>query len=135
MRRNAGRALLVFAGLLQTAPALGAVAPRGMYTAYGLAPAGRDLDVVLRHRAVLFAVLGVLLLLAVFRPGRRPVAVGANAISFGCFLILVLAGGPVGPGLARVAAFDVAGLAALGAGAVLLRKQRPTAQASAPAAR
>jgi hypothetical protein len=37
--------------------------------------------------------------------------------------------------LARVAAFDVAGLAALGAGAVLLRKQRPTAQASAPAAR
>lgn len=128
MRRHAGLALLAVAGLLNTAPAVGAVAPQGMYAAYGIASAGRDLEVVLRHRAVLFAVLGVGLLVAVFRPALRPIAVRANAISFGSFLVLVIAGGPVGPGLMRVAAFDVAGLVALGVGVALLRDERAVEQ-------
>ncbi|MEV0247185.1 hypothetical protein AB0H76_11400 [Nocardia sp. NPDC050712] len=124
MRRHVGRALLAGAGLLNTAPALGAVAPQSMYAAYGITPAGRDLEVVLRHRAILFAVVGLGLLVAVFRPALRPIAVGANAISFGGFLVLALAGGPVGPGLTRLVAFDVAGLAALGLGTALLRDER-----------
>ncbi|MFE1591260.1 hypothetical protein [Nocardia sp. NPDC058705] len=123
MRRHAGLAMLTVAGLLNTAPAVGVVAPQGMYGAYGIAPAGPDLEVVLRHRAVLFAIVGVGLLVAVFRPSLRPVAVGANAISFGSFLVLAVAAGPVGTGLMRVAAFDVAGLAALGAGVLLLRTE------------
>lgn len=123
MRRHAGLALLTVAGLLNTVPAVGAVAPQRMYVGYGIAPAGPDLEVVLRHRAVLFAVVGLGLLVAVFRPALRPAAVGANAISFGSFLVLVIAGGPVGTGLLRVAAFDVVGLAALGAGVLLLRNE------------
>ncbi|MFQ6395700.1 hypothetical protein ACLMAJ_19820 [Nocardia sp. KC 131] len=128
MRRHAGRALLAIAGLLNTVPAIGAVAPQGMYAAYGIAPAGRDLEVVLRHRAVLFAVVGIGLLVAVFRPALRPIAVCANAISFGGFLVLVIVGGPVGPGPVRVAAFDVAGLVALGGGVALLRDERAVEQ-------
>ncbi|WP_194818752.1 hypothetical protein [Nocardia sp. XZ_19_385] len=124
MRRLVGRALLAVTGLLNVVPAVGAVAPQGMYAAYGIAPAGRDLEVVLRHRAMLFAVLGAGLLVAVFRPAWRPFAVGANAISIGGFVVLVLVGGPVGPGLVRVAAIDVAALVALGASAVLLRAER-----------
>lgn len=128
MRRHAGRALLAVAGLLNTAPAVGAIAPQGMYTAYGIAPAGRDLEVVLRHRAVLFAVLGIGLLVAVFRPALRPIAVHANAISFGSFLVLVIAGGSIGPELMRVAAFDIAGLVALGVGVAMLRNERAAEQ-------
>ncbi|BDT93746.1 hypothetical protein IFM12275_37220 [Nocardia sputorum] len=125
MRRHVGRSLLAAAGLLNTAPAIGAVAPQGMYAAYGIAAADRDLEVVLRHRAVLFAVVGIGLLLAILRPALRPIAVCANAISFGGFLVLVIAGGPVGPGLMRVAAFDVVGLVALGVGVACLRDERP----------
>ncbi|MEV6279807.1 hypothetical protein [Nocardia sp. NPDC051832] len=125
MRRLAGRALLVGVGLLNIVPAAGAVVPEGMYAAYGIAPAGRDLEVVLRHRALLFAVIGIGLLVAVFRPGWRPFALSANAISLGGFLVLAFAGGSVGPGLVRVAAVDVVGLVALGAGAALLRADEP----------
>ncbi|MEU2033276.1 hypothetical protein [Nocardia amamiensis] len=128
MRRHAGRALLAAAGLLNTAPAIGAVAPQGMYAAYGIAAADRDLEVVLRHRAVLFAVVGIGLLLAILRPALRPIAVCANAISFGGFLVLVIVGGPVGPGLMRVAAFDVVGLVALGVGVACLRDERAVEQ-------
>ncbi|QBS44287.1 phosphopantetheine adenylyltransferase [Nocardia sp. CS682] len=135
MRRHVGLALLAVAGLLNSAPAVGAVAPQGMYAAYGIAPAGRDLEVVLRHRAVLFAVLGVGLLVAVFRPALRPIAVRANAISMGSFLVLVVAGGPVGPGLVRVAAVDVAGLVALGVGVALLRGERAAEQVRSVGAR
>ncbi len=123
MRRHVGSALLAAAGLLNTAPVLGALAPRKMYAAYGITPAGPDLEVVLRHRAVLFAVVGVSSVVAVFRPALRPIAIGANAISFGGFLALVIADGSVGPGLMRVAAVDVAGLIVLGAGAALLRDE------------
>ncbi|MGW0639541.1 hypothetical protein [Nocardia salmonicida] len=128
MRRHAGSALLAAAGLLNTAPVLGALAPRGMYAAYGITPAGPDLEVVLRHRAVLFAIVGVGLVVAVFRPALRPIAIGANAISFGSFLALVIADGSVGPGLMRVAAADIAGLIALGAGAALLRDEHAVEQ-------
>ena len=128
MRRHAGSALLAAAGLLNTAPALGALAPRKMYAAYGITPAGLDLEVVLRHRAVLFAIVGVGLVVAVFRPALRPIAIGANAISFGSFLALVIADGSVGPGLMRVAAVDVAGLIVLGAGAALLRDEHAVEQ-------
>lgn len=72
-----------------------------------------------------FAVVGIGLLLAILRPALRPIAVCANAISFGGFLVLVIAGGPVGPGLMRVAAFDVVGLVALGVGVACLRDERP----------
>ncbi|MFI9401885.1 hypothetical protein [Nocardia sp. NPDC052316] len=123
MRQHVGRALLAAVGVLNIAPALGAVAPQKMFAAYGIAAAGNDLEVVLRHRAVLFAVLGLGLLGSVLRPALRPIVLPANAISLGSFLLLVLAAGPVGPGLTRVAAVDVAALAALGAGAALLREQ------------
>ncbi|WP_194828134.1 phosphopantetheine adenylyltransferase [Nocardia sp. XZ_19_231] len=128
MRRHAGLALLAAVGLLNTAPALGAIAPTGMYAAYGITPAGPDLEVVLRHRAVLFAVIGAGLVVAVFRPALRPIAIRANAISFASFLALVIADGSVGPGLMRVAAVDVAGLVVLGAGAALLRDDRAVEQ-------
>ncbi|MEV0542868.1 MULTISPECIES: hypothetical protein [Nocardia] len=128
MRRHAGPALLAAVGLLNTAPAVGAIAPQGMYAAYGITPAGPDLEVVLRHRAVLFAIVGVILVVAVFRPALRPIAIGANAISFGSFLALVIADGSVGPGLMRVAAVDIAGLIMLGAGAALLRDEHAVEQ-------
>ncbi|MBB5911708.1 hypothetical protein BJY24_000575 [Nocardia transvalensis] len=112
--------LLAVAGLINAVPVGGAVAIEKAYAAYGISPGGADVEVLLRHRGVLFGILGAGLLVAAFRPGIRSAMVVANAVSFGGFLVVMAAERPVNPALWRVAWFDVAGLVALAGGALLL---------------
>ncbi|MFD0360914.1 hypothetical protein ACFQZZ_05565 [Nocardia sp. GCM10030253] len=118
--RQWGHGLLVAAGLLNALPVIGAVSPWWARSAYGIEVVSRDVEVLLRHRGVLFAVVGVGLLVAVFRPHLRSAAVTANATSFASFIILVLAERPGNPSLVRIAWFDVAGLIALAVGFALV---------------
>ncbi|WP_158726859.1 phosphopantetheine adenylyltransferase [Tomitella fengzijianii] len=113
--------MLVVAGLINTVPALGALSADMAYAAYGIEPGGSGTAVLLRHRGMLFGVIGIGLVAAAFRPDLRAAAVGANAISFAGFLALVLMEGPVNPEIARVAAVDTAALGVLACGAALLR--------------
>lgn len=119
--RHCGQALLVVAGLINTVPALGALSVGKAYAAYGISPGGPDVAVLLRHRAVLFAIIGIGLVVAAFRPNLRAVAIGANALSFAGFLAAVSAEHPVNAELARVAIVDIVGLAVLAGGTVLVR--------------
>lgn len=83
----------------------------------------------------MFAILGVALLVAVFRPRLRPAAIVSDAASMAGFVALLPAESPVGRELLRVAAMD-AGDLVLPAGAVaLLLNQRAQARpVSRPAA-
>ena len=120
--RRWGQGLLVAAGLLNAVPMIGAVSPRWARSAYGLAEVSSDVEVLLRHRAVLFAIVGVGLLVAAFRPHLRNAAVAANVTSFVGFVFLVLDEGSRDPSLVRIAWFDVAGLIALAAGYGLVKR-------------
>ncbi|RDI49148.1 hypothetical protein [Nocardia mexicana] len=120
--RRCGQGLLVLAGLINTVPGLGALSAQKAYAAYGISPTDPEVAVLLRHRAVLFAIVGIALVVGAFRPRLRAAAVGANAVSFAGFLAIVLAERPVNTELERVAMFDVVGAVALAAGIVLVRK-------------
>ncbi|WP_406238914.1 hypothetical protein [Nocardia sp. NBC_01009] len=121
--RRWGLGLLVAAGLLNVVPMLGAVSTQWARSAYGIDAVSSDVEVLLRHRGVLFGIVGVGLLVAAFRPHLRNAAVTANATSFAGFIILVLAQPSGNSSLVRIAWFDVAGLIALAVGFALVTRK------------
>ncbi len=122
-----GRALLVVVGVVNAVPALGLVSAEWMRSAYGLGLSSNDLALLLRHRAVLFGMLGASLVVAAWRPCWRGPTAAANAVSLMTFPILALTAGPVNTALLRVAALDIGAVAALSTGVVLLRRNRGSA--------
>jgi hypothetical protein len=100
--------VLVLLALIHLPPLLGVLGVAKMESAYGVAIAGPDLALLMRHRALLFGLLAGILLLAVFVPVLQPWALCLALLSAGGFVGLAR----VTPGhnakLARVAWIDVA---------------------------
>lgn len=86
---------------------------------YGIALPGADLEILIRHRAVLFGILGLLMIGGAFRAELTGAALGAGIASVASFIVLALSVGGYGAAIARVVAIDAAALALLGVGAVL----------------
>ncbi|MEV6427562.1 hypothetical protein [Nocardia sp. NPDC051463] len=118
--RRCGSGLLVAAGLLNVVPMLGAISPHWDRSAYGIDAVSGDVEVLLRHRGLLFGIVGVGLVVAVYLPHLRNAAMTANATSF---IILVLAQPSGNSSLDRIAWFDVAGLIALAIGFAFVTRE------------
>jgi hypothetical protein len=104
---------LIAVGLLHLYPAIGVLGAARLEALYGISVASADLELLLRHRAVTFGMLGALLLAAAWHPPLRPVALLAAIVSMGSFVLLALPLAGHGPAVARVFWADVAGLALL----------------------
>lgn len=72
-----------------------------------------NLELLLRHRAVLFGVIGGLCIAAAFRPALQGVALTAAATSVVSFLLLARVIGGYTPQVDRVVTADWVALAAL----------------------
>lgn len=122
MRRHfRGRALLASAGVLNLLPAVAVLSVERACAAYGLDPVQGDMRLILRHRGLLFAILGAGLIVAVFRPRIRNAAIAAGMISMAGFVVMVPLEQPLGRPLLRVALLDLAGLVLLSAAAIAFR--------------
>lgn len=102
-------------------PGAGAVSPEWMRAAYGIDVAGADLEVLLRHRAILLALVGAFAIVSAFRPALRPAAITGNTVSTGTFLLLALTTPALNHQLVRVAQVDAVALLVPASAAVLLR--------------
>jgi hypothetical protein len=104
---------LLAAAFIHLAPAIGVLSAQKLHALYGVQPDATTL-LLLRHRALLFAVIGSGLLIAVFVPEWR---VAASGVALFCMLsfIALAAGQTFGPAIQRVVRIDVAVSAALGA--------------------
>lgn len=105
----AGTALaasLLAASFIHLLPAIGMVSAARLTALYGLSPADATTVLLLRHRAVMFAVLGVGFAAAAFVPTLR---VPAAILALVTMLAFVwLAGGAAhGPAIRRVARVDI----------------------------
>ena len=90
--------------LLPIAPVF---APETLIRLYGIAPGDDTLLMLLRHRAVLLALVGLLCLWAVWSIPIRPAALLAVTVNVGAFLgFYALYGAPAGP-LRTIAIFDL----------------------------
>jgi hypothetical protein len=112
MNRIVAVALLV-AGIIHLLPLPGVLGGAQLERLYGMPFAQPDLLILMRHRAVLFGLLGALLVAAAFRPTLQPLAIAAGLASACAFLVLAWTTGGYGAPLARVVGADVVAIGCL----------------------
>jgi hypothetical protein len=111
--------LVLIAAAINLAPVLGAILPERMGPLYGVELADPNLQILMRHRAVLFGVVGGLLLVAAFHPPLRALGYAVGFFSMLSFPLIAWLVGGYSPEIHRVILVDVVGIAALsGAGFV-----------------
>ncbi|MBB1518875.1 phosphopantetheine adenylyltransferase [Aquipseudomonas guryensis] len=81
-------ALLLVAAVIHLLPLAGVLGGERLNSLYGLTLNEPNLQLLMRHRAVLFGLLGALLAAAALLPGLRSVALGAGLISVLSFILL-----------------------------------------------
>ncbi|GLW09672.1 hypothetical protein Misp01_48010 [Microtetraspora sp. NBRC 13810] len=119
--RTIGKLLFGAVGLLNVAPGLIALTPSQLATVYGVMSDDVTGTLLLRHRAVMLALLGVALLAAAVMPRLRTPVVIVAAVGKLSFIALVWTTPGAHPKLTPVALADVGALVALGTAAFLLR--------------
>lgn len=107
MKDTAVVAILLAAGLVHLLPVAGVLGGRHLQTLYGVSVEDPAMSLLLRHRAVLFALVGAAMIGAAVWPPARLVGVVVGVVSLGSFLLLAMLTGPTTPALARVFRIDV----------------------------
>ena len=110
---------VLVAAVINLAPLMGAFAPERMTALYGVSLDDPNLQILMRHRAVLFGLVGGLLLAAAFLPPLRTLGYVAGFASMVSFLLIAWLVGGYSAEIRRVILLDEVGIAALaGAGLV-----------------
>lgn len=106
-------ALLLAAAAVNLAPVVGVLSNQRLRWLYGVEVDDANLAVLLRHRAVLFAIVGALLAVSAFAPSLRGLAIAAGLLSMVSFVAIAAIVGGINPQLQRVVRVDVAASVAL----------------------
>jgi hypothetical protein len=109
---------LILAGIIHLLPLAGVLGHERLAALYGIDATDPNLSILLRHRAVLFGLLGAFLVVAAFRPGWQATAFVAALVSVVTFLLLAWSTGGYNALIGRVVAADLVALVALLAGAI-----------------
>jgi hypothetical protein len=117
-------AVLVAVGAVHLLPLAGVLGGERLTALYGVRADDPNLALLLRHRAVLFGLLGTFMVAAAWRPAWRSAAIVAGAVSVLSFLALSLLVGDVNAALASVVLVDAVAAAALALAALLQVMQR-----------
>lgn len=112
MRTLASCALLI-AAVIHLLPLAGMLGTARLSALYGIVVEDPNLEILLRHRAVLFGLLGAFLGYAAFQPSLQPLAFIAGTASVVSFLWLARSVAGHNAALERVARVDLVGLACL----------------------
>lgn len=111
-------AMLVVVAIIHLLPVSGVLGGERLATLYGLSLNEPNLAILMRHRAVLFGLLGLFLLFAAFRPPFQTIAFIAGFGSVVSFLWLAWSVGGYNAQVARVFMADIVALACLIIGVV-----------------
>jgi hypothetical protein len=109
-------AMLLLVGIIHLLPLSGVLGAERLASLYGLSFNEPNLAILMRHRAVLFGLLGAFLVYAAFQPKLQALAFLAGFASVLSFLWLAWSVGGYNPQLARVVVADVVALASLAIG-------------------
>jgi hypothetical protein len=98
---------LTLAGIIHLLPLPGVLGAGQLTRLYGVAADDPNAGILLQHRAVMFGLLGVLLIAAAFRPELRAVALVAGLVSTVSFLVISWGVGGYNVQVARVVVADL----------------------------
>lgn len=111
---------LAIAAVVQLIPLVGLRGAPQLQKLYGVEFTDPQLVLLMRHRAVLLALVGVALIAAIFVPEWRAPAIGLGLLSKISFLVIVAISKP-NAAIARVAKVDAVTAVLLVVAAVLMR--------------
>ncbi len=105
--------MLLIVGIIHLLPLLGVLGSEKLSTLYGLSFGDPNLIILMRHRAVLFGLLGAFFVFAAFKPTFQPLALIAGFISVVSFICLAWSVGNYNSQIARVFMADIVALICL----------------------
>ena len=109
---------LVIAGLIHLLPLSGVLGSAQLASLYGFRFDEPNVAILMRHRAVLFGLIGSFMLWSIFSPSLRSAAFVGGTISVASFLLLALTAHGYNAQLRRVVLVDAAVLLCLVIGAI-----------------
>jgi len=101
--------VLICLGLLNLYPAIGVLSAGQIEGLYGIDVVSTDLEILMRHRAVMLGLVGGLLLVSAFRPRLQVVAATVGFISMSSFVAIAYLAGEFGPRISTVVLADIVG--------------------------
>lgn len=116
MLRYLVSAMLLVVALIHLLPLAGVLGAPRLAALYGIRVDDPNLAILMRHRAVLFGLLGAFLVIAAFRPALQPAAFIVGAASVLSFLYLAWSVGSYNARIARVVTADLVAAACLAVG-------------------
>jgi len=107
---------LLITALIHALPLLGLTGGARLANLYGIADMDASLEILLRHRAVLFGLLAAFLVYAAFNRDLHGIALVGASISVVAFLALAITAGGYNQAVATVVKVDLLAAVALAAG-------------------
>jgi len=98
--------MLLIVAAIHAIPAVGALGVPRLNTLYDVEIVGNDLAILMRHRAILFGLLGILFAYAAFRPAVQAIALGIAAVSTLSFVLLAAMVGEYNAAIRKVVVAD-----------------------------
>ncbi len=98
--------MLLIVAVIHWIPAAGALGVARLNALYDIEIVGNDLAILMRHRAVVFGLLGILFAYAAFRPAVQAIALGIAAASTLSFVLLAAMVGEHNAAIRRVVVAD-----------------------------
>lgn len=111
-------AMLIVTAIVHLLPLAGVLGHERLTALYGLSFNEPNLTILMRHRSVLFGLLGLLLFFAAFQPSLQPLAFIAGFVSVVSFLWLAWSVGGYNSQISRVFMADIVALVCLIVGVV-----------------
>lgn len=101
--------LLVLVGVINLLPVAGLVSDAKLTALYGVVLNDMNLSILMRHRALLFGLLGSLIIWSAFQPALRLAAIIGGLVSMLGFIGLAWYSGSYNELLARIVVADIIG--------------------------
>ncbi len=112
-------AFLFIVSIIHFLPVAGVLGSDSLSKLYGVSIQDSNTEILLRHRAVLFAIIGIFLFLSVFRNDYQPLAIAIGLISVVSFLMLTWSVDGLNSKISRVVMIDWVALVLLIAAGVI----------------
>ena len=105
--------MFIIAGIIHLLPLAGVLGAERLQMLYGITVSDPNLEIILRHRAVMFGIVGGYLCVAAFRPEMQINALVIGFLSVLTFIGLALLVGQYNEQIRRVIVADVVALVCL----------------------
>lgn len=105
--------LLVLVGVIHLLPVTGVLGAERLSALYGISFHDQNIAILMRHRALLFGLLGLLLIYAAFQPALQPLAFIAGFVSVVSFIAIAWSVGGYNEAVRRVVIADLVAVVCL----------------------